>query len=107
MRRRSLAPATWTQAGFAVPVSNYCFRIGWQRGGATIASLAPVKSAFPKIRFAGNGKTFDLYDYLAINRVAKLLVLKEGSIALEDYELGVGHRRAGHRSSWRSRWPRR
>jgi CubicO group peptidase (beta-lactamase class C family) len=58
--------------------------------GTTVALLAASTSAFPNIRFVSDGKTFDLYDYLAINRVAGLLVLKDGSIALEDYELGIG-----------------
>ncbi len=45
---------------------------------------------FPEIRFEDHGKSFDLYDYLASNRVAGLLVLKDGEIAFEDYELGIG-----------------
>jgi CubicO group peptidase (beta-lactamase class C family) len=57
--------------------------------GATVASLPRVTASFPKIQFVTNGKMFDLYDYLAINRIAGLLVLKDGSIALEDYELGT------------------
>jgi CubicO group peptidase (beta-lactamase class C family) len=73
---------------------EHCLLAGWlapTSAQATVASLAASKSAFPKIRFVSSGKTFDLYDYLAIiNRVAGLLVLKDGSIALEDYELGIG-----------------
>ena len=38
--------------------------------------------------FASNGKNYDLYDYVSINRVSGLLVIKNGKIAFEDYELG-------------------
>jgi CubicO group peptidase (beta-lactamase class C family) len=55
------------------------------------APLIP-KSAkpFPPIHFSDNGHRYDLYDYLATNRVAGILVLKNGEIAFEDYELGIG-----------------
>jgi CubicO group peptidase (beta-lactamase class C family) len=45
---------------------------------------------FPDIHFEDHGHRFDLYDYLAIERVAGMLVLKDGEIAFEDYELGMG-----------------
>jgi CubicO group peptidase (beta-lactamase class C family) len=41
------------------------------------------------IRFDDHGSSVDLYDYLSANRVAGLLVIKDGKIALEDYELGI------------------
>jgi CubicO group peptidase (beta-lactamase class C family) len=54
--------------------------------------LALPKSAkqFPAIHFDSRGHHYDLYDYLANNRVAAILVLKNGEIAFEDYELGIG-----------------
>jgi len=42
------------------------------------------------IRFQSSGRTYDLFDYLAENRIAGILVLKNGRIAFEDYELGAG-----------------
>jgi CubicO group peptidase (beta-lactamase class C family) len=39
-------------------------------------------------QFVSRGKTYDLYDFLALNRVAGLLVVKEGAIAFEGYFLG-------------------
>jgi len=60
-----------------------------KRGNA-VRTLSRRNAPFPAIRFESNGGHFDLYDYLAINRVAGLLVLKDGTIALEDYELGAG-----------------
>jgi len=58
--------------------------------GGTVQSLARSSKRFPSLHFSDHGYAFDLYDYLAINRVAGLLILKDGQIALEDYELGVG-----------------
>jgi len=60
------------------------------RRGATVHTLPKLNASFPPIRFESNGHRYDLYDYLAINRVAGVLVLKDGAIALEDYELGAG-----------------
>ena len=42
------------------------------------------------IQFEQERNEFDLYDYLAYNRVAGLLILKDGKVAFEDYELGTG-----------------
>ena len=52
--------------------------------------LAKRSKPFPSIKFEAGGRHWDLYDYLAINRVAGLLILKDGEIAFEDYELGIG-----------------
>lgn len=59
------------------------------RGGSA-RPLARRARPFPAIRFEDHGRSFDLYDYLATNRVAGLLVLKDAEIAVEDYELGIG-----------------
>jgi CubicO group peptidase (beta-lactamase class C family) len=48
------------------------------------------------ISFESGGNAFDLFDYLAYNRVAGLLILKDGQVVLEDYELGTGSE---------TRWP--
>ncbi len=47
-------------------------------------SDAPLKG----VEFISEGKKYDLYDYLSLNRVSGLLVLKNGKIACERYELG-------------------
>jgi len=60
------------------------------RRGASSQPLPRRASPFPKIHFEVGGRRFDLYDYLASNRVAGMLVLKDGEIAFEDYELGIG-----------------
>jgi CubicO group peptidase (beta-lactamase class C family) len=59
------------------------------RGGA-VRQLAMRAQAFPKIQFMDHGHSYDIFDYLAANRVAGLLVLKDAQIAFEDYELGTG-----------------
>jgi len=58
--------------------------------GSKVRGLVEAKESLNNVRFEAGGKTYDLYDYLALNRVAGLLVLKNGEIALEDYELGTG-----------------
>ena len=58
--------------------------------GSKVRALVEAKESLNHVRFEAGGKTYDLYDYLALNRVAGLLVLKNGEIALEDYELGTG-----------------
>jgi CubicO group peptidase (beta-lactamase class C family) len=58
--------------------------------GGTAHQLVEAKRALKNVKFEAGGKTYDLYDYLSVNRVAGLLVLKNGEIALEDYELGAG-----------------
>lgn len=61
----------------------------------TVPRAGPVRefprsdAPFPAIRFEDRGRSFDLYDYLALNRVAGLLVIKDGKILLEDHELGT------------------
>jgi CubicO group peptidase (beta-lactamase class C family) len=58
--------------------------------GGSVRTLPKSTKPFPKMHFKDHGHDFDLYDYLAINRVAGLLILKDGEIVLEDYELGIG-----------------
>ena len=40
------------------------------------------------VEFTSGGKKFDMYDYMSLNRVSGLLVIKNGKIAFERYELG-------------------
>jgi CubicO group peptidase (beta-lactamase class C family) len=58
--------------------------------GATVRSLPKADTVLGKVHFDSNGKNYDIFDYLAENRVAGLLVLKNGRVAMEDYELGAG-----------------
>lgn len=58
--------------------------------GPSSQPLPKRAKPFPAVHFEIGGHRFDLYDYLATNRVAGILVLKDGQIAFEDYELGTG-----------------
>jgi len=60
-----------------------------ERGGAT-RKLPRARTALKNVYFEAGGKRYDLFDYLALNRVAGLLILKNGEVVLEDYELGTG-----------------
>jgi CubicO group peptidase (beta-lactamase class C family) len=57
------------------------------RGGSAIPLEASPKP-LTDVKFQSNGKAVDLFDYLSLNRVAGLLVLKDGKVAYEAYELG-------------------
>jgi len=50
------------------------------------ASAIHLKS----LQFKSGSQDYDLFDYLAYNRVAGLLIVKNGEVVLEDYELGTG-----------------
>ena len=54
-------------------------------------SVTPLRN----VTFASDGKTYSLSDYLRVNRVSALLVLKNGHIAYEHYAFG---------NTARSRW---
>ena len=62
---------------------NIVYRAGPVRPLAT----APTKLG--NVQFESGGKGYDLFDYLATNRVAGLLILKDGKVVFEDYELGI------------------
>ena len=48
----------------------------------------PAGKPLGNVEFVSNGESFDVYDYVSLNRVSGLLVIKDGRIALERYELG-------------------
>ncbi|HYA18031.1 MAG TPA: serine hydrolase domain-containing protein, partial [Bryobacteraceae bacterium] len=56
--------------------------------GTSVLSLPPSPAPLTDISFTSNGKKWDLADYLSANRVSGLLILKDGKVVLEDYELG-------------------
>src|SRR5689334_12684309 len=64
------------------------FATGLVRRGPRVLPL-PQGAALPaNIKIHSQGKRYDLVDYISRNRVAGLLVLHEGKIALEHYEFG-------------------
>ena len=58
--------------------------------GQSSQALPKSLKPWPSIHFDVQGHHYDLYDYLADARVAGMLVLKNGEIVFEDYELGIG-----------------
>ena len=60
-----------------------------ERGSAT-RTLPKAKTPLKNVAFESGGKRYDLFDCLALNRVAGLLIVKNGEVVLEDYELGIG-----------------
>jgi len=56
--------------------------------GPHVLALPPAAKRLPRFEFTSGGKRYDLIDYMALNRVTALLVLKDGKIAYEDYEMG-------------------
>jgi CubicO group peptidase (beta-lactamase class C family) len=57
--------------------------------GAHARPLPAATHALRDLHFTSGGKSYDLHDFLALDRVAGLLVLKDGRVAYEDYELGA------------------
>jgi len=58
------------------------------RRGTHVYPLPKSDFPFQRVEFTSAGKRYDLYDYLSLNRVSGLLILKNGKIVLERYELG-------------------
>jgi len=58
------------------------------RRGRDVYPLPRSSHPLTRLAFTSHGKRWDLVDYLAVNRVAGLLVIKDGSIALESYQYG-------------------
>jgi len=56
--------------------------------GTSVLALPKSSRPLMGVEFKSGGKTYDLIDYVALNRVTALLVLKDGKIAYEDYEMG-------------------
>jgi len=78
------------------------------RAKTSSAGFASFGNFAESFQFESAGKEYDLFDYLADNRVAGLLILKNGKVVFEDYELGTGPETAGRHSRWpslcRPRW---
>lgn len=69
--------------------SDKWFPVRVIKKGTYLRKLSKSKTKLTNITFEANGKTYDLFDYLSLNRVAGLLILKNGKIVFEDYELGT------------------
>ena len=56
---------------------------------ASPGDLPRARAPLTDVDLVVGGRRYDLVDYLAYNRVAGLLVLADGAIAREDYQLGL------------------
>jgi CubicO group peptidase (beta-lactamase class C family) len=70
--------------------SDKMFPVRVVRRGGEVRKLPASNVPLKNVRFEAGGKSYDLFDYMALNRVTGLLVLKDGRVAFEDYELGIG-----------------
>ncbi len=70
--------------------SDQLFPVRVVKRGTTVGNLPAAKTQLQNVQIDIGGKQYDLFDYLALNRVAGLLILKNGEVVLEDYELGIG-----------------
>jgi CubicO group peptidase (beta-lactamase class C family) len=57
--------------------------------GTHVYPLPDSARRLTNFSFTSRGKKWDLYDYLAVNRIAGLLMLKDGQIVFENYQLGT------------------
>lgn len=69
--------------------SDKWFPVHVIKKGINLRKLSKSSTKLENITFEVNGKHYDLFDYLALNRVAALLILRNGKIVFEDYELGT------------------
>ena len=58
------------------------------RHGASVRELPVNSRTFGDFSYTSDGKTYDLYDVLSLNRVSGLLIIKDGEIVFEKYLLG-------------------
>jgi CubicO group peptidase (beta-lactamase class C family) len=58
------------------------------RAGSTAYPLPYSETPLTSLTFNSEGERHDLYDYLSLNRISGLLVIKDGEIAYETYQLG-------------------
>ncbi|MCM2505485.1 beta-lactamase family protein [Aureimonas altamirensis] len=56
--------------------------------GGPVRDFARSQRSLDGLVIPSGGKNYDLYDYMSMNRVAGLMVLKNGETVFEDYELG-------------------
>ncbi len=58
------------------------------KAGNSPRPLPAAERRLQNFQFESRGNSYDLYDFMALNRVAGLLVVKNGEVAFEQYALG-------------------
>ena len=56
--------------------------------GDSPRELPPSEASIDGLTFEVNGEEYDIYDYLALNNVTGLIVLKDGEVVYETYQRG-------------------
>jgi CubicO group peptidase (beta-lactamase class C family) len=70
--------------------SDLIFPVRVVARGGSVRPLPSAQQPLKSVQFEVKDKKYDLFDYMALNRVAGLLILKDGQVVFEDYELGAG-----------------
>ena len=58
------------------------------RAGDSPSPLPSAELQIQNLHFTSRDKEYDLYDYLSLNRVSGIIVIKDGEVAFEKYLLG-------------------
>src|SRR6202521_6135057 len=58
------------------------------RRGTHVYPLPTSEAPLKGVELSSAGKKYDMYDYMSLNRVSDVLILKDAKIALERYDLG-------------------
>ncbi|CAN5428943.1 serine hydrolase [soil metagenome] len=51
-------------------------------------AFQPAEKQLKQVKFTVGDRTYDLFDFLAVNRVSGMVILKDGKVAFETYQLG-------------------
>jgi len=74
---------------YALAHSDHLLPVRHIHRSGPVKPLPHSSRKLPNVRFESSKQPFDLYDYLAANRVSGLLILKDGQIVREDYQLNL------------------
>jgi CubicO group peptidase (beta-lactamase class C family) len=58
------------------------------RRGSTVYPLPTSEKPLSSLYIESGGKSYDLFDYVSLNRVSGLIAIKDGEIVYETYQLG-------------------
>jgi len=51
-------------------------------------AFQPSEKQLKQVKFTVNDRTYDLFDFLAVDRISGMIILKDGKVAFETYQLG-------------------
>lgn len=65
------------------------FPFGRIARGEQQRAFRPRAGGLPDLDITDQGRHFDLYDYLSVNAIAGMVILKDGEVAFETYQRGI------------------